>query len=69
MRSRILGKTGIKATELCFGCWEIGGLFWGPCDAFHAQRLLHAAYDAGVRTYDLAATGFQQADRSVSFAY
>ncbi len=54
MRTRILGKTGIKATELCFGCWEIGGLFWGPCDAFHAQRLLHAAYDAGVRTYDLA---------------
>ena len=54
MRSRPLGKTGMRVTELCFGCWEIGGLFWGPCDAFDARRLLNAAYDAGVRTYDLA---------------
>ena len=54
MRSRTLGKTGMNVTELCMGCWEIGGLFWGPCDAFEGQRLLNAAYDTGVSTYDLA---------------
>lgn len=54
MRTRQLGDTGIEVTELCMGCWEIGGLFWGPIDQFAARRLLHKAYDAGIRTYDTA---------------
>lgn len=54
MRTRPLGKTGLDVSELCMGCWEIGGLFWGPMDVKDAQRLLNAAHDAGVNTYDLA---------------
>ena len=54
MRTRPLGQTGLRVTELCMGCWEIGGLFWGPIDAFAAQKLVNAAYDVGVTTFDLA---------------
>ncbi|MCZ6633072.1 MAG: aldo/keto reductase [bacterium] len=54
MRTRALGKTGMRVTELCMGCWEIGGLFWGPIDQVEARKLLWAAFDAGVTTYDLA---------------
>ena len=54
MRTRTLGHTGLRVSELCMGCWEIGGLFWGPMDVKDAQRLLNAAFDAGVTTYDLA---------------
>ncbi|MEE2659045.1 MAG: aldo/keto reductase [Candidatus Latescibacterota bacterium] len=54
MQTRGLGKTGLQVSELCMGCWEIGGLFWGPMDVKDAQRLLRGAYDAGVNAYDLA---------------
>ena len=54
MRTRMLGKTRIRVTELCMGCWEIGGLFWGPIDQFAARELLHRAYDAGITSFDTA---------------
>ena len=54
MRTRPLGQTGLSVTEHCRGCWEIGGIFWGPIDAFDAQKLMNIAYDAGVPTFELA---------------
>ena len=54
MRTKPLGRTKLKVSELCFGAWEIGGLFWGPIDAFAAKKLLNGAYEAGVTTYDLS---------------
>lgn len=54
MRTRPLGHTGLTVSELCFGTWEIGGLWWGPIDAHAAQALLNAAYSAGVTAYDLS---------------
>ncbi len=54
MRTRPLGRTGLRVSELCFGAWEIGGLYWGPIDAHVSQKLLNAAYDAGITAYDLA---------------
>lgn len=54
MRTRRLGKSRIDVTELTMGCWEIGGLFWGPIDQFAARKLLHRAYDAGFTTFDTA---------------
>ncbi len=54
MRTRPLGRTQIKVSELTMGCWEIGGQYYGPIDAFAARRLLHKAFDAGITTYDTA---------------
>lgn len=39
--------------QLGFGCATIGGLH-GPIDALQAQATLQAAWDAGIRTYDVA---------------
>ncbi|MEE3338115.1 MAG: aldo/keto reductase [Candidatus Latescibacterota bacterium] len=54
MRTRPLGNTGIEVTELCFGTWEIGGLFWGPVDQHEALRFLRQAKDLGISTFDTA---------------
>ena len=54
MRTRQLGRTGIEVSELTMGCWEIGGQYYGPIDAFVARRLLHRALDAGITTFDTA---------------
>jgi D-threo-aldose 1-dehydrogenase len=45
-----LGSSGIRATPLGFGC---ATLFRTP-DPAHRARLLHAAYDAGIRHFDVA---------------
>jgi aryl-alcohol dehydrogenase-like predicted oxidoreductase len=54
MEHRPLGRTGLRVSALCMGCWEIGGLFWGPVDAESAVALVRQAYEAGVTTFDLA---------------
>mgnify|MGYP003322742300 CR=1 FL=1 len=40
MKTRPLGKTRLEVSELCMGCWQIGGLFWGSMDVKDAQCLL-----------------------------
>ncbi len=52
MEYRQLGQTGLKVSALCFGCWEIGGLFWGPIDAKKAANLVRHALNLGVTTFD-----------------
>jgi len=51
---RKLGKTGLKVSSLCFGCWQIGGGYWGPIGAKKALNLLQLAFDHGVTTYEMS---------------
>jgi aryl-alcohol dehydrogenase-like predicted oxidoreductase len=53
MRSRRLGKTGRKVSEIGFGAWAIGGS-WGETDDAQSLAALHAAVDAGVTFFDTA---------------
>ncbi len=53
MKYRILGKTGLKVSEIGFGCWEIGGGKWDSSDAKSRESLRKAA-DNGVNFFDTA---------------
>jgi aryl-alcohol dehydrogenase-like predicted oxidoreductase len=61
MNYRVLGRTGIKVSEIAFGCVEIG-IPYGigvrdvadmPAEA-ECMKMLHAARDAGINFYDTA---------------
>ena len=54
MTERDLGATGMRVSSLCMGCWEIGGLSWGPMSSLDAVALVRAAFDAGITTFDTA---------------
>ena len=54
MNSRRLGATGMHVSALTMGCWEIGGLAWGPMPAPEAADLVRAVADAGITTFDTA---------------
>ena len=53
MKTRTLGKSGIKASEIGLGCWQLGGDF-GPIEADRATATLQAAADAGITFFDTA---------------
>ncbi len=53
MRYRTLGKTGLKISEIGFGCWEIGGGKWVADDRASAEAL-KAALDCGINFFDTA---------------
>lgn len=60
MNTRVLAHTGIVVSDLCLGCWAIGGPFWdrggwmgyGDCDDAISLRCLHRALDLGVTFFD-----------------
>lgn len=54
MTNRPLGVTGMQVSALTMGCWEIGGLAWGPMPAPEAADLVRAVADAGITTFDTA---------------
>jgi aryl-alcohol dehydrogenase-like predicted oxidoreductase len=53
VKYRVLGRTGLRVSEIGFGAWAIGGS-WGPVDDHASMRALHAAVDAGVNFIDTA---------------
>lgn len=53
MQYRMLGRTGIRVSEIGFGGWGIGG-GWGRHDPASAKAAVHAALDAGITFYDTA---------------
>ncbi|MBL4807889.1 MAG: aldo/keto reductase [Rhodobacteraceae bacterium] len=53
MKSRTLGKSGIRASEIGLGCWQLGGDF-GPIDDARATATMQAAMDAGITFFDTA---------------
>lgn len=53
MKTRRLGKSGLKVTEVGLGCWQLGGDF-GPIEDETAQAVLQAAREGGINFYDTA---------------
>ncbi|MEV4567834.1 aldo/keto reductase [Nonomuraea sp. NPDC049419] len=51
MRTRQLGRSAVRVTELGFGGGPLGGLF-EPLDDDTAAQALAAAWDAGIRYFD-----------------
>lgn len=54
MRHRILGKTGLRVSELGFGAWGIGGTGWIGAEDDESLRALRRAIELGVTFIDTA---------------
>lgn len=55
MKYRELRKTGITVSQICMGCWAIGGdKAWGPQTDFDSIQTIHAAIDQGINFFDTA---------------
>lgn len=52
MNYQILGKTGLKVSEVGFGAWGIGGKGWGGCEEADAKAALEKAWELGVNLFD-----------------
>jgi aryl-alcohol dehydrogenase-like predicted oxidoreductase len=59
---RILGRSGIKVSDIGFGCWAIGGSFtmdgrpdgWGEVDDDESVAALRRALELGITFFDTA---------------
>lgn len=56
MNYRILGRTGLKISEIGFGCWAIGGQSYGSVRDEDSLQALRTAFDQGVNFFDTADT-------------
>jgi aryl-alcohol dehydrogenase-like predicted oxidoreductase len=54
MNYRILGRTGFKVSEISLGTWQVGGKWGEPFHHDNADKILHAAFDAGINFIDTA---------------
>lgn len=54
MNYRILGRTGIKVSEVAFGTWALGSPVYGSVASDEAQRTIRGALDAGITFFDTA---------------
>jgi aryl-alcohol dehydrogenase-like predicted oxidoreductase len=55
MEYRVLGKSGIKVSEIGFGTWTIGLDWWGKkIEDDEAVRMLKRAYDLGINFFETA---------------
>lgn len=53
MKYRLLGRTGLKVSEVGLGCWEIGAESWKSNDK-SAIAALQLALDSGINFFDTA---------------
>src|ERR1035437_7473489 len=76
MNYRFLGKTGLKVSEVGFGCWGIGGVApgtksYGPVDDSQSVRALLQARELGINffdTSDLYGAGHSEEVLAAAFA-
>lgn len=54
MRYRSFGKTGMKVSEIGFGCSRLGGVFAQSSGSNENLTVLRKAFDAGITFYDTA---------------
>ncbi|MCM8758762.1 MAG: aldo/keto reductase [Candidatus Omnitrophica bacterium] len=54
MKYRILGRTGVKVSEIGLGTWQLGGTDWGNVDEKDALMILHKSVEMGVNFIDTA---------------
>lgn len=68
-RQRLLGRTGVKISEIGFGCWGIGKSMWGRTEDAESRQALRAALDLGIDYFDTAyAYGHGHSERLLSEA-
>jgi aryl-alcohol dehydrogenase-like predicted oxidoreductase len=54
VRTRSLGKTGLRVSELALGTWGLSGDAYGPVDEAEQKRVLARALEMGVSIIDTA---------------
>jgi aryl-alcohol dehydrogenase-like predicted oxidoreductase len=54
VRHRVLGKTGLRVSELSLGTWGLSGDGYGPVAEGDQERVIDRALDIGFRTIDTA---------------
>lgn len=54
MNYRKLGKTGFEISEISLGTWQVGGKWGADFSHDNAEKILHAAVDAGINFIDTA---------------
>jgi aryl-alcohol dehydrogenase-like predicted oxidoreductase len=54
MKERLLGRTGLRISEIGFGCWAIGGGSYGKVRDEDSWEALETAWDFGVNFFDTA---------------
>ena len=55
MKYKVLGKSGIKVSEIGFGAWTIALDWWGKkIDDVEAKHMLKKAYDLGINFFETA---------------
>ena len=58
MKTRFLGNTGVRVSELCFGAMTFGGKgYWkniGQIEQKEADELIHMAIEGGINFFDTA---------------
>ena len=54
MNYRLLGKTGLKVSEISLGTWQVGGKWGSGFDHKNADHIINTAIDRGVNFIDTA---------------
>ncbi|MCL2319623.1 MAG: aldo/keto reductase [Treponema sp.] len=57
MKKLPLGKSGLKVSQLCIGCWSFGGdskSYWGEQNQADVDALVNEALDRGINFFDTA---------------
>jgi len=49
-----LGRSDLEVSPICFGCWAIGGWWWGQVDDQESIAAIRAAVEDGVNFFDTA---------------
>lgn len=49
-----VGNTDIYLSDLVYGCWQMGGDYWGESKEQEAIHNIKTAYDLGIHTFDTA---------------
>ena len=49
-----IGKSGVFVSDLIYGCWQMGGDYWGPADDAKLAVTCRSALEKGVTTFDTA---------------
>ncbi len=49
-----LGRTELQVSRVCFGCWQMGGTYWGVPNEENLIGAVRRAFDVGVNFFDTA---------------
>jgi len=54
MKTNVLGKSNLEVSRITFGCWELGGGPWEFTSDDNNIKVIQAAYEMGIKTFDTA---------------